>query len=115
MTTLSTHVLNTADGTTAQGLQLTLKRLDPQPKDLGVFLTNADGRVSEKLLPEKEALLGVYEISFHAGDYLRSLGLILPKYPFLDIVPIRFGISEDTHYHVPLLLSPYGFSTYRGS
>lgn len=115
MTTLSTHVLNTANGTPAQGLKITLKRLEPIPKDLGVFMTNADGRVSETLLPEKEALLGFYEITFHAGDYLRDLGLTLPEYPFLDVVPIRFGISEDAHYHVPLLLSPYGFSTYRGS
>jgi 5-hydroxyisourate hydrolase len=115
MTTLSTHVLNTANGTPAQGLKITLKRLEPRLKDLGVFITNSDGRVSEKLLPENEALFGVYEITFHAGDYLRDLGLTLPEYPFLDIVPIRFGISEDAHYHVPLLLSPYGFSTYRGS
>jgi len=115
MTTLSTHVLNTANGTPAQGLKITLKRLDPEPKDLGVFVTNADGRVFKQLLSEKEALFGVYEITFHAGKYLRSLGLTLPEYPFLDIIPIRFGISEDAHYHVPLLLSPYGFSTYRGS
>ena len=115
MTTLSTHVLDTAKGTPAQGLRISLKRLEPNPKDLGIFTTNSDGRVSETLLPEKEALLGFYEITFHAGDYLRDLGLTLPEYPFLDIVPIRFGISEDAHYHVPLLLSPYGFSTYRGS
>jgi len=115
MTTLSTHVLDTANGTPAQGLKIRLKRLEPQPKELGVFTTNADGRVSEELLIEKEALVGVYEITFHAGDYLRKLGLALPDYPFLDVVPVRFGISENTHYHVPLLLSPYGYSTYRGS
>ena len=91
------------------------KRIEPQPKDIGIFTTNADGRVSEKLLSDEDALLGVYEITFHAGDYLKALGLALPEYPFLDMIPIRFGISENAHYHVPLLLSPYGFSTYRGS
>ena len=115
MTTLSTHVLDTTKGTPAQGLQITLKRLDPNPKDLGVFTTNEDGRVSQKLLSGDDAQPGIYEITFHAGDYLRAQGTELPKYPFLDIVPIRFGISEDSHYHVPLLLSPYSFSTYRGS
>ena len=62
-----------------------------------------------------DAQFGIYELTFHAGDYLKAQGITLPEYPFLNVVPIRFGISEDTHYHVPLLLSPYGFSTYRGS
>ena len=115
MTTLSTHVLNTATGTPAAGLEITLKRIEPHPKEIGIFTTNVDGRVSEKLLSDEDALLGVYEITFHAGDYLKGLGLALPEYPFLDVIPIRFGISENAHYHVPLLLSPYGFSTYRGS
>ena len=115
MPTLSTHVLNTATGTPAAGLEITLKRIEPHPKDIGIFTTNADGRVSEKLLSDEDALLGVYEISFHAGDYLKGLGSELPEYPFLDVIPIQFGIAENAHYHVPLLLSPYGFSTYRGS
>ena len=115
MTTLSTHVLNTATGTPAVGLKITLKRIEPYPKDIGIFTTNSDGRVPEKLLSDEDALLGVYEITFHAGDYLKRLGLELPEYPFLDAIPIRFGISENAHYHVPLLLSPFGFSTYRGS
>ena len=115
MPTLSTHVLNTATGTPAVGLEITLKRIEPYPQDIGIFTTNTDGRVTEKLLSDQDALLGVYEITFHAGDYLKGLGLELPGYPFLDVIPIRFGISENAHYHVPLLLSPYGFSTYRGS
>lgn len=115
MTTLSTHVLDTSKGTPAQGLQITLKRLEPNAKDLGVFTTNPDGRVSEPLLAGDDVSFGTYELTFHAGDYLRAQGTTLPDYPFLDVIPIRFGISEDTHYHVPLLLSPYGFSTYRGS
>ena len=115
MTTLSTHVLDISKGTPAPGLQITLKRLEPNAKDLGVFTTNSDGRVSEQLLAGGDVPFGIYELTFHAGDYLRAQGTALPDYPFLDVVPICFGISEDTHYHVPLLLSPYGFSTYRGS
>ena len=115
MATLSTHVLDTASGAPARGLKIKLKRLEPDAKDLGVFTTNEDGRVTEKLLSEEDALFGVYEIVFQAGEYLRSRGTELPNYPFLDEIPIRFGISEDSHYHVPLLLSPYGYSTYRGS
>lgn len=115
MTTLSTHVLDTSKGTPAQGLHITLKRLEPSIKVLGLFTTNSDGRVSEQLLAGGDAQFGIYELTFHAGDYLRAQRISLPKYPFLDVIPLRFGISEDTHYHVPLLLSPYGFSTYRGS
>ena len=115
MTTLSTHVLNTATGTPAAGLEIKLTRIEPHPRDLGIFTTDDDGRVSEELLPDQDALLGIYEITFHAGDYLNGLGLELPEYPFLDVIPIRFGVSENAHYHLPLLLSPYGYSTYRGS
>tara|TARA_B100000524_G_scaffold345819_1_gene245037 strand:+ start:460 stop:807 length:348 start_codon:yes stop_codon:yes gene_type:complete len=115
MATLSTHVLDTASGAPARGLKIKLKRLEPHAKDLGVFTTNADGRITEKLMSEDDALFGVYEIVFQAGEYLRSRGAELPNYPFLDEIPIRFGISDDSHYHVPLLLSPYGYSTYRGS
>ena len=93
MTTLSTHVLNIATGTPAAGLEITLKRIEPHPKDLGVFTTNADGRVSDKLLSHQDALIGVYEITFHAGGYLKSLGLELPEYPFLDVIPILTASS----------------------
>lgn len=115
MTTLSTHVLNTAWGIPAENLRIDLKRIGPKTKHLGTFITDADGRVREVLLTAEEAILGIYEMTFYAGDYLKSHGLSLSKYPFLDVIPIRFGISDDCHYHVPLLLSPYGFSTYRGS
>ena len=115
MATLSTHVLDTANGAPAQGLKIKLKRLEPHAKDLGVFTTNADGRITAKLLSEDDALCGVYELVFQAGEYLRSRGTELSNYPFLDEIPIRFGISDDSHYHVPLLLSPFGYSTYRGS
>jgi len=115
MITLSTHVLDTANGKPAAGLKITLHRLAPNPTAIGVFETNADGRVTEPLLNPEQAIYGSYEITFHAGDYLRNQGHDLPDYPFLDVIPIRFGISSASHYHVPLLLSPFGFSTYRGS
>ncbi|TCT12516.1 5-hydroxyisourate hydrolase [Tepidamorphus gemmatus] len=78
--------------------------------------TNQDGRVDRPLLEGAALRPGVYELSFHVGDYLRATGVELPDPPFLDVIPIRFGIAEpEAHYHVPLLVSPYGYSTYRGS
>lgn len=115
MITLSTHVLDTARGTPAAELTLTLERLTPKPQTLGTFTTNADGRVAGGLLPPEHAIPGLYRIRFEAGAYLRAQGEDLPEFPFLDSIPIEFGMTADGHYHVPLLLSPYGYSTYRGS
>lgn len=78
--------------------------------------TNADGRIDGPLLAGDALVSGTYELVFHAGDYLRAVGQALPEPAFLDIIPIRFGIADaSAHYHVPLLISPYGYSTYRGS
>jgi 5-hydroxyisourate hydrolase len=77
-------------------------------------VTNADGRVDRPLLEGSNFAIGRYEIVFHVGDYFRG-GVALPDPPFLDLVPLRFGVAEDAHYHVPLLVSPYAYSTYRGS
>lgn len=114
---LTTHVLDTSLGQPARGLHLTLDRLDgPTRRLLAAGVTNGDGRLDAPLLDGAAMQPGVYEITFHAGDYLRTTGQALPEPPFLDLVPIRFGIADATaHYHVPLLLSPYGYSTYRGS
>ncbi|MEN3380201.1 MAG: 5-hydroxyisourate hydrolase, partial [Hyphomicrobiales bacterium] len=79
------------------------------------MMTNADGRCDRPLLDGADFAHGVYEIMFHIGDYFRRSGIMLPDPPFLDLVPIRFGVAEDAHYHVPLLVSPYAYSTYRGS
>jgi 5-hydroxyisourate hydrolase len=112
---LTTHVLDTALGKPAAGLRVELYRLGAGEERLAVATTNADGRVDRPLLEGDALSTGVYELRFHAGDYLRASAR-LPAPPFLDLVPIRFGVaSPDQHYHVPLLLSPYGYSTYRGS
>ena len=115
MITLSTHVLDTARVTPAEGLSLQIERLTPTAEHLGLFTTNADGRVTGGLLTPERATPGTYRIRFEAGDYLRQHHGDLPEFPFLDSIPIEFGITADGHYHVPLLLSPYGYSTYRGS
>lgn len=113
---LTTHVLDTATGKPAAGLALELYRLSDESRTLIKSAeTNDDGRCDAPLLQGDEFERGEYEILFRAGDYLRGQGIALPHPAFLDIVPIRFGIAEERHYHVPLLISPYGYSTYRGS
>lgn len=113
---LTTHVLDTASGRPAAGLVIELYRLSPEPRLVKSVVTNADGRVDGALLDGEAMVTGVYELRFHAGDYLRGSVEGLPDPLFLDIIPIRFGIAEASqHYHVPLLISPYGYSTYRGS
>ena len=112
---LTTHVLDTASGRPAAGLVIELFRLDDGVLHLKTMSTNADGRGDGPFLEGEAFLKGLYELRFHAGDYLRR-SLQLPEPAFLDIIPIRFGIANaNLHYHVPLLLSPYGYSTYRGS
>jgi 5-hydroxyisourate hydrolase len=117
MARLSTHVLDTARGVPAAGLQIELHRLEPTGRvPVATAVTNADGRTAAPLLAGDAIATGVYELTFHAGAYLRALGVELSDPPFLDEIVIRFGIAAATAaYHVPLLLSPYGYSTYRGS
>lgn len=110
---LTTHVLDTARGLPAAGLRIELYRLSGETRErLADVVTNDDGRTDGPVLPREAFALGQYELVFHAGDYLKSVGAALD---FLDVIPLRFGMSEDDHYHVPLLLSPFAFSTYRGS
>ncbi|MCY0094078.1 hydroxyisourate hydrolase [Hoeflea ulvae] len=114
---LTTHVLDTARGCPAAGMAIELMRIEGVTHHLVKTVhTNADGRVDAPLLSGSELAAGVYELVFHAGDYLRYAGDPLPEPAFLDTIPIRFGIADiGAHYHVPLLISPYGYSTYRGS
>lgn len=114
---LTTHVLDTARGCPAAGLSLSLDRLtaDGQVR-LGEFTTNADGRVDRPLLEGDAVEEGRYQLLFHAGAYFALHRVPVPSGPFLDEIPIRFHIADAAaHYHVPLLLSPYAYSTYRGS
>jgi 5-hydroxyisourate hydrolase len=112
---LTTHVLDTAIGKPAAGLKIELFR-EGEASPLRTIRTNADGRADAPLLEGAGFRPGRYELHFHAGDYLRASGSTLPDPAFLDVIPIRFGIADEAaHYHVPLLLSPYGYSTYRGS
>ena len=113
---LTTHVLDTARGRPATGLTVELYRIEEgTPVLLRAVQTNADGRTDDPILPEAEFRPGLYELNFHAGAYLTP-HFSPPETPFfLDEVPVRFGMAEPVHYHVPLLLSPYGYSTYRGS
>jgi 5-hydroxyisourate hydrolase len=112
MARLSTHVLDTALGKPAQGLTIEVYKNGTLLKTV---VTNQDGRTDEPLLSGDTIETGKYELIFYAGDYLKTLHN-LPDPAFLDDIVIRFGIAEATgHYHVPLLLSPYSYSTYRGS
>jgi len=113
---LTTHVLDTAAGKPAAGLRIALYRVSGNShRKIKEVTTNSDGRCDAPLLEGKDFQLGQYELVFHAGDYLRTREAKLPDPLFLDQIPIRFGMAEHRHYHVPLLISPYGYSTYRGS
>ncbi len=109
---LTTHVLDTALGKPAAGLRIEVW----QDQLLKTVVTNADGRADAPLLEGDGFNAGQYELRFFAGDYLRAPGSKLVEPLFLDVIPIRFGIADASqHFHVPLLLSPFGYSTYRGS
>jgi len=113
---LTTHVLDTARGCPAAGLRIELLRIDGESRTpLKTLVTNIDGRTDAQILPAAEFQTGIYELLFHAGDYLDATGTPPGAPRFLDVIPLRFGMSDASHYHVPLLLSPFGYSTYRGS
>lgn len=113
---LTTHVLDTARGTPAEGMEVVLYRRDGDNRtELARLMTNADGRTDRQILPEDQFRPGTYELEFHAGAWMDKTGVPAETPRFLDIIPIRFGMSQQDHYHVPLLISPFGFSTYRGS
>ncbi len=113
---LTTHVLDTALGKPAQGLKIELFRIEGETRThLRTLETNDDGRTDSQILPEAEFQTGTYELIFHAGAYLDGVDTPPESPRFLDVIPLRFGMSEAAHYHVPLLLSPFGYSTYRGS
>ena len=114
---LTTHVLDTATGRPGAGLKIELFRLeDAGGRLLKTVTTNDDGRCDVPLLQGSEFEAGVYELVFHVGDYFRGRGEASADPPFLDRIPIRFAMAEaDGHYHVPLLVSPWSYSTYRGS
>ena len=116
MVFLTTHVLDTANGRPAAGVLIELYRVDDGRSLLCSTTTNEDGRCAEPLLPEGKLQIGEYELVFYAGDYFAASGLSLPEPRFLDRVVIRFGVADASqHYHVPLLVSPFAYSTYRGS
>jgi 5-hydroxyisourate hydrolase len=115
---LSTHVLDTVNGSPARNMQIDLWAIadDGQKRLLKTLYTNQDGRTDELLLNEREIKAGIYEICFYVSDYFKNCGASLPEPNFLTTVPVRFGIADaGDRYHVPLLVSPWAYSTYRGS
>jgi 5-hydroxyisourate hydrolase len=113
---LTTHVLDTANGVPGTGIRITLYKLEPSREKLLETTTNSDGRCDKPMLEGDALKPGSYELEFAAGDYFRSQGKNLPEPLFVDVVVLRFGIANpNQHYHVPLLVSPWSYSTYRGS
>ncbi|MBX8784986.1 MULTISPECIES: hydroxyisourate hydrolase [unclassified Pseudochrobactrum] len=118
MAKLSTHVLDTAHGKPAAAMRLELYRVkgSGELELVKRTATNLDGRTDELLLNEAEIRIGTYELQFHVAEYFESQGADQAKPPFLDLIPIRFSIADESaNYHVPLLVSPWAYSTYRGS
>lgn len=114
---LSTHVLDTARGKPVAGVRIALYAIEGEARrKIKEVVTNHDGRTDAPMLLGDDLVAGVYELVFHAGDYLRATGQASGEVLFLDQIPIRFGVPDaGQHYHVPLLISPFAYSTYRGS
>lgn len=113
---LTTHVLNVVTGKPGAGIKIDLYAVDGERHLIKSVATNQDGRCDAPILEGEEFVAGIYEIEFHAGDYFRAAGTDLPDPAYVDVVVIRFGIAApDEHYHVPLLVTPWSYSTYRGS
>ena len=114
---LTTHVLDTARGKPAAGVRIVLYRVTGNAhRKIAETVTNADGRTDAPMLTGSAFIEGSYELIFFAGDYLRASGQAAGEVLFLDQIPIRFGVPDaGQHYHVPLLISPFAYSTYRGS
>jgi 5-hydroxyisourate hydrolase len=117
MAKLSTHILDTMHGKPAAGVRVELWRItEAAPVLVADYRTNKDGRTDKLLMGPDSFKPGRYELRFHIGAYFRDLGVALPDPAFLDIVPLPVGLAEaDGNYHVPLLVSPWSYSTYRGS
>ena len=117
MAHLSTHVLDTARGVPAAGVLVEVRFLgDAGAQRVAAATTNALGRTDAPLIMGARLEPGIYELTFHAGEYFRQAGLTLASPPFLDLVVVRVGIGDpDGSYHIPLLISPYGYTTYRGT
>ena len=115
---LSTHVLDTHSGRPAQGVALELHELSNSADDrlIAKAVTNADGRTSEPLIGDRPVPIGRYELRFAIGNYFAGKGVSLSDPPFLNVIPLQFSIAEpEGHYHIPLLATPWSYSTYRGS
>lgn len=117
MSRLTTHVLDTAHGRPGQSIKIDLYRIVDNRRDfLLTKTTNSDGRCDSPLLEGEAFKPGIYELDFHIGKYFSGLGLALPQPNFLEVVTLRFGVADASqHYHVPLVASPWSYSTYRGS
>lgn len=112
---LSTHILDTTGGCPATGVDLRLFAVDDDRELLASAVTNADGRTDYPLLEDEAMRTGAYELEFDIGAYFSAQGTSVDEPPFLDTVVIRFSVKADENYHVPLLVSPWSYSTYRGS
>ena len=112
---LTTHVLDTAQGRPGAGITVALYALTPERRLVKTVVTNRDGRADEPLLESETFATGTWELVFSVGDYYARSSVETADPPFLDEITIRFAMAEDEHYHVPLLVSPWSYSTYRGS
>jgi 5-hydroxyisourate hydrolase len=114
---LTTHMLDVSSGKPAEGVRIDFASLDGETyRFIRTVHTNADGRNAEPLLTPETMKIGQYQLTFHIAEYFTKLGTILPTPPFLDKAVIQFGIADaESHYHVPLLASPWSYTTYRGS